>query len=180
MIRAALPADAAAIAQIHIDTWRTTYRGLVPDAYLAGLSYQERTDAWACMLNEPRPHGCVYVAEEAGSVVGFADGGPERSGDLVYGGELYAIYILRAQQGKGAGRLLTSAVAASLAQAGYDALLLWVLARNPAQGFYERLGGRRLRSQQIRIGAATLEEIAYGWPDIRTLFEQGTVAHHEQ
>lgn len=31
--------DARSIAAVHVDTWRTTYAGIVPDDALAALSY---------------------------------------------------------------------------------------------------------------------------------------------
>ena len=46
-IRDATPADIPAIARIHVDSWRTTYRGLMPDDLLAGLSYERRERQWA-------------------------------------------------------------------------------------------------------------------------------------
>ncbi|MEU6929538.1 hypothetical protein AB0A05_10295 [Streptomyces sp. NPDC046374] len=44
-IREAAPSDAAAVAAVHIRSWRAAYRGLVPDAYLDSLDVGERTDA---------------------------------------------------------------------------------------------------------------------------------------
>jgi hypothetical protein len=37
-LRPATVADAAAISHIHVESWRTTYRGVVPDAFLDALS----------------------------------------------------------------------------------------------------------------------------------------------
>jgi hypothetical protein len=43
-------------------------------------------------------------------------------------------------------------------------MIVWVRRDNaPARRFYERLGGTYVRSQPITIGAATLEEVSYGW-----------------
>jgi len=39
-------ADAAGIAKVHVDTWRATYAGLVPDAHLANLHYERSTEFW--------------------------------------------------------------------------------------------------------------------------------------
>lgn len=93
MIREAVAPDAAAIARVHVDCWRTTYAGIVPHDYLANLSYGRREQMWRDVLSAQQPATFVYVAEAAdGQVVGFASGGPERSGHAVYTGELYAIY----------------------------------------------------------------------------------------
>lgn len=45
-VREAQIADAEAIARAHVDTWRTAYQGLVPDEYLAWLSYEQREQFW--------------------------------------------------------------------------------------------------------------------------------------
>jgi hypothetical protein len=71
------------IAKLHVDTWRTTYRGILPDEHLANLSYARRANGWYQILNHALEDGnFTYVAEEeAGEVVGFANGGVERTGD---------------------------------------------------------------------------------------------------
>lgn len=167
-IREATPADALAIAHVHVDAWRTTYRGIVPDDFLRDLSYEGRGAMWAPLLSAPQA-GIVFVAEDDGQAVGFASGGPEMSGDSIYKGELYAIYVLDAYHGQGIGRRLASAIARWLTARGMTSLLVWVAARNPARHFYEALGGKYLRTKQETIGGAAVEEIAYGWTDISKL-----------
>jgi hypothetical protein len=94
LIREAEITDAAAIARVHVDSWRTTYVGIVPTDHLAGLSYEQREQEWHRTLSIPTGLEFVYVAEDtAGNVIGFAWGGPERSGHPVYKGELFAIYL---------------------------------------------------------------------------------------
>jgi GNAT superfamily N-acetyltransferase len=174
-IRTATVHDAAGIAYVHVETWRTTYRGIVPDDFLARLSYAQREQFWHQILTAPDRHTSVYVAEdEQGQVIGFASGGPERSGDPLYTGELYAIYILAHQQGQGVGRQLVTPLVHRLLQQGMQAMLLWVLAENPARKFYERLGGQLVHEKSMTIGGVPLLEVAYGWPNVRTLIEPTT------
>ncbi|HEX9444261.1 MAG TPA: GNAT family N-acetyltransferase [Candidatus Binatia bacterium] len=169
-IRAARLDDAGAIARAHVDSWRTTYAGILPDAYIAGMSYEARERAWRKNLAGGDRDECVYLAEnEKGEVAGFASGGPERSGDAVYRGELYAIYLLQRFQRRGAGRQLTRAVARRLFEAGHASMLVWVLVDNPAAGFYAALGGEVVAEKPVEIGAARLLEAAYGWKDLRLL-----------
>jgi GNAT superfamily N-acetyltransferase len=170
MIREARPEDAPAIARVHVDSWRSTYKGLVPDEHLAALSCERREQGWRDALSNPAHPSFVYVAEdEAGSVVGFASGGPEREGNPDYKGELYAIYLFDRSQRRGFGRQLTQAVARRLLNAGISSMLVWVLAGNPGRAFYEALGGQYLFEKKITIGEKELVEVAYGWQDIRTL-----------
>jgi ribosomal protein S18 acetylase RimI-like enzyme len=167
VVRPAVAADAAGIAHVHVESWRTTYRGIVPDAYLDALSIEERTARWQRVLSADRPGYGVFVAEHGGAVVGFADGGRSDSRVASFTGELYAIYLLAGRQRRGTGERLLRAVAAHLAGAGHDGMMLWVLAENaPARRFYERLGGVVVGEQTITIGGAELAELAYGWPDL--------------
>ena len=59
---------------VHVDTWRAAYRGIVPDGYLEGLSYDESERLWRDVI--AAGDGCVCVAEDGGGVFGFASGGP--------------------------------------------------------------------------------------------------------
>ena len=170
-IREAVPADTPAIARVHVDVWRTTYRGIVPDAYLRTLSYEDREAMWTRILAATDTQVVVVAADEHGDVIGFANGGPERSRDLVYAGEIYAIYILDAYHGQGVGRRLMGAVTGRLADQGMTSLLVWVAADNPAHRFYEALGGTRIRAKHETIGGTEIKEIAYGWTDTDALID---------
>jgi L-amino acid N-acyltransferase YncA len=171
-IRMATVADVAAIARVHVESWRTTYKGIVPDDFLANLTYEQREPLWRQVLSESAGLSLVYVAEDAdGQIVGFASGGPERSGDTVYAGELYAIYLLDDWKRRGIGRQLTVTLVTQLVQAGFASLLIWVLAENPSRRFYEALGGQQVREQPVTIGGVQLIEVAYGWLDARTIID---------
>ena len=169
-IREADVNDAAAIARVHVDSWRTTYTGILPDEHLARLSYDGRERVWRDILNKSESGEFVYIVEDGKrEVVGFASGGPERSGDSLYRGELYAVYLLKDFQRRGAGRQLALASARKLLEAGQESMLVWVLAKNPSRGFYEALGGELLSVKPIKVGEAALLEVAYGWRDLKTL-----------
>jgi hypothetical protein len=51
--------------------------------------------------------------------------------------------------------------------------MLWVIDKNPACLFYERLGGQIIGKQIIKPGKDDLHfiELAYGWVDLKTLVE---------
>ena len=157
---------------MHVDTWRTTYRGILPDDYLAGLSYQEREQKWhEDLSNSVRGEFTFVVEDDQAEIVGFATGGPERDGDPVYQGELLAIYLIGRNQRQGLGRRLVHAVSQRLSHEGYEAMLIWVLAKNSSLAFYEKLGGKVIKSKLVEIGQVELEEVAYGWQSLRPLLE---------
>jgi ribosomal protein S18 acetylase RimI-like enzyme len=167
LIRKALLQDAQAIVKVHVDSWRTTYAGIVSAEFLASLSYQQRQKMWDSILLSPSGPSFVYVAETPDQqVVGFASAGPERGGADASKGEIYALYLLQGFQRHGIGRELFNTAASELRQRGYDSLILWVLADNSARAFYEAMGGMFLREKEVDIGGQHLVEVAYGWKNI--------------
>jgi len=163
-IRLAEVQDAAAIAHVHVQSWLTTYKGLVPEEYLASLNEAERVPLWQEWLTRDIS---VFVAEIEGKIVGFAGGGPIREPLAAYDAELYTIYLLEEVQGRGIGKDLLSAVAEALVGKDHTSMLVWVLEQNPAVRFYEKTGAEHLMSKQIEIGGISLTELALGWPDLR-------------
>lgn len=171
-IRPALPADAEAIACAHVASWRTSYQGIVSDEILANLSVEERARNWQRQLEAPQPGCFVYVAEQDGNILGFSSGGPERSGDLTYKGEVYALYLVKECQRQGIGRMLVEASVISLLANGVESMLIWVLRDNPSRQFYEAIGGVYVREQEIEIRGQKLVEVAYGWKNLRKLVKK--------
>lgn len=118
----------------------------------------------------------MFVAEdESGRIVGFADGGRERSGDPVYDGELYAIYLLQDYQQKGIGRQLFQHVVQHLVKSKFHGMLIWVLADNPSRHFYESMGGLPVRELEIEIAGKRLQEVGYGWSALQTLVDEFSI-----
>src|SRR5262249_24654105 len=147
-LRRASAVDAAAIARVHVDSWRATYRGIISDAHLHSLTYQAREERWRAALTAggARPP----VPQGQGAVCGFADGGESRDPQLA-DGELYALYLSPTVQRRGLGRALLRALAGDLLHDGHASLLAWALRDNPACGFYARLGGEACTQKPIVI-----------------------------
>lgn len=172
IIRSAELTDAGGIARVQVDTWRTAYRGILSDDFLAALSYAQSQTVWQKILSDPAPDRFGYVAgDEHDTVLGFIHGGRERDGRDKFAGEIYAIYVLEAFQRRSIGRRLTAALARRLVDAGLSSLLVWVLEKNRFRAFYEALGGQWLGQKPITVGGKELVEVAYGWRDARTLIE---------
>ena len=161
-IREAGADDASRIARIHVDSWRETYQGLIPARLLNGLQFKQREVDWKSALKQPA-NTVVFVAQWPDGIYGFASAGSERSADPQYGGELYAIYLLQAKQKCGAGQALFDSVRRRLIESGYRSMLVWVLEGNPACGFYEAMGGRRVGNKDERFGKFLLREVGYAF-----------------
>ena len=167
-IRKATPADAPAIAAVHVESWKTTYEGIVPAAYLAQLSVSEKEQLWQRGLTQPK-HS-IFVVEEEGNVCGFISGGKNRATqgkEAEYEGEIYAIYLLKEAQGKGYGTKLVKALVDDFLRERIHSMVVWVLADNPSRRFYERLGGKKIAEEVIDIGGKKLAEWCYGWKNIK-------------
>ncbi len=166
LIRLATEQDAVGIAHVHVQSWRTTYAGLVPEEYLANLDEAQRAVLWSEWLATDVK---VYVAEAQGKIVGFASGGPMREALQTYDGEVYALYLLKEAQGQGIGTALLYELAGALLDEGFISMAVWVLEKNPAMAFYVKSGALPVASKEIEIGGAWLVEIALGWPDLAAL-----------
>ncbi len=68
----AQPADAVAIATLHVESWRSAYRGLLPDAFLDGAVVEDRMNLWRERLNgAAADRQLVLKAISRGALAGF-------------------------------------------------------------------------------------------------------------
>jgi ribosomal protein S18 acetylase RimI-like enzyme len=138
-------ADAAPLAHVQVESWRSSFRGLVPDAYLdQALVEKDRVHDWERLLDGlDRTQAALLVAERDGAGVGFAHVGPSVDTDVDAHtvGELYALHVLPGARGEGVGSALLEAAADRLRGQGFREGVLWVLAGNdPARALYESQG----------------------------------------
>lgn len=160
---------------VHVDTWRSTYRGIVPDAYLDSLSHESSGAKWRQRLMS-RELGRLHLVAEAddGRIVGIAEAGLNEDQKFPsYEAQIYTLYILKDYQHMGIGRMFMRAVAERLIEMGIEDLLVWVISRNPSRGFYARMGGRLLGASTFNIHGQDIEESAYGWDDLSVLLRSG-------
>ena len=165
-IRPAAADDAEGIAQVHVESWRSTYRGIISDSFLDGLTVESRARSWRWTFEHPNENEAIFVAVSNGKIIGFSNGGKNRNPEYPHGGEVYAIYLLKEYHGRGIGKRLFTAVTDSLGRSGYDSFMLWVLKDNPTLGFYQARGGRVIGEKEIEIGGSRLIELAVGWDAI--------------
>ncbi len=166
-IRAAAPSDGPAIARVYVETWRTTYAGLLPDHALVKMSRRRHAAMWSNLIARRGATDAVVVAQSAGAgVVGFGSCGRARGTGLAYDGEVFTLYVLPDHQGAGIGKRLLGALFQGLLERGMRSAVIWVLDRNPARFFYEAMGGRRVAERTQKLWGATLPEAAYGWHNL--------------
>ena len=170
IIRPATPADAAAIAEVRVNAWRTTYKGMIPDAYLAAMKIEDSAALWGKILTAGPNATSVFVAVDAGTVVGFAAGHMLTEPKHGLDAELSAVYLVHAAQRAGIGQRLVATVAAAQRAHGAHGLIVWVIAGNKAaRAFYEKLGAELLIEQPFSWDGMELVETGYGWRDLDSL-----------
>ncbi|WP_416362963.1 GNAT family N-acetyltransferase [Pseudomonas sp. NFX183] len=172
MIRHASPADARAIAQVHISSWQDAYRELMPADYLGALSstLARRESFWMASIESGESK--VWVAQVNKQVVGWVSVGASRDEDAAAQnvGEVMAIYVVAEHWHTGVGLALWNAGLQYLAEQGFEQLTLWVLARNErAVRFYRRVGCVEEAGSErtLERGGVQLVEVRYRLPCIR-------------
>lgn len=155
-VRTAVPSDAAAMARVHVASWRSTYRGLMPDAMLDDPGFVARREGfWTTALTDERfAANRVAVAVDDGAVVGIAMSGPVADADPGVR-HLYVLYLLDGHHGSGAGSALLDAVIEPTEPA-----VLWVADPNPrAQAFYRKRGFVADGVEQVEDGVREIRMV---------------------
>lgn len=135
-IRPATPADVEAISAIHISARQHAYADLLSPQALSVMAEGVTPQMWAMRL----PAGWGLVAVEDGTVVGFVYVCPNPEG-LPGVGDLMALHVDPAHQGRGIGGRLHDAGLEILTRHGFSSFVLWVLEGNErAMRFYRRRG----------------------------------------
>lgn len=169
-VRPAEERDIPGMARVHVETWKTTYRGIVSDRYLDHLSVEwDLGRGFGSWVRQPPSGWKEFIAERDAVVVGFAGGGACQDAQTGFSGELGVIYVLREHQRAGIGRALVRAVVDHLRSTGRTDMLVWVLKENPCRAFYEKIGGTLAQERVVGVAGEKHPEVGYGWRDLGAL-----------
>ncbi|MEU6644858.1 GNAT family N-acetyltransferase [Saccharomonospora sp. NPDC046836] len=149
-VRLATVDDAADIARIQADTWRTAYADIVGPAAIEGLDQAELERHWAGAIEHSGTD--VHLATEGEFAVGFCVAGPAPA-EEVAGADgtvpddatstgLIATVLVEPRWGRrGHGGRLLSAAASGLRARGCDRGITWVAQADSASlAFYRHAG----------------------------------------
>ena len=151
----ATPEDVTSIAALHAASWRSTYRGLLPDLFLDEEVDRNRLDLWQRRFElDEGSRPLTLKAMSGGTLTGFACALIDD--DAEWGTLLDNLHVRPDATSRGIGKLLLGAVLARVREAGVSKRLhLWVLDANTrARRFYEREGG-------VESGTASVELIPH-------------------
>jgi GNAT superfamily N-acetyltransferase len=156
-VRGPVNGDVPAMARVLVDSWRETYRGLMPDDVLDDPSFVARRERfWSAALSDPQySQNKIAVAELDGQLIGVGMSGPARDEDATWDRQLYILYTYAAVHGLGVGAALLDAVIEPTASAG-----LWVADPNPrAQAFYRKHGFAPDGASQVDNGVREIRMV---------------------
>lgn len=170
-VRKASYGDAAAIADIHVSSWKSTYTDLLEERDLSNITYENRRALWETVLRMQKEEQLTFVIHNEEKIVGFISGGPERTKKFNYDSEIYTIYLLDDFQKLGLGTRLLKVFSEGMKNLGYHSLMVWILKQNPSSRFYERYEAKPVGEEVTTIGEGTYQETAYGWKNIDLLLK---------
>lgn len=167
-IREAKLSDAEAIARVYVDSWKSTYKNIIPDSFLERMTYEKRIPQW--INNISRDDNYVYVAEtNDGEIVGVADGGKRETNQFENSGDLTSIYISEEYQGQGIGKKLVERLFSKLKELGYQRIFVEVLDDNKSKLFYEKLGAEFYELTTTEVQGKELNLVIYEWKDVNSV-----------
>lgn len=170
IIRKANISDASGIAKVHVDSWRTTYKGIIPQSFLDGLSYEQRTKLWENNISD-KP-SMIFVAENEGEIIGFVTGGTRNTNEEAGASDLTSIYLLEEWQGKSVGKKLLNQIMIDFLEQGYQKIYVDVLAANKTRQFYQYYGAEYVKTVQLNIAGKILDEEIYVWNNVEKVIQQ--------
>lgn len=139
--READAADAAAIAALHADSWRRTYRGAYADEFLDGDVYSDRLAVWSARLRAADPARRTVVVHDGDALSGFVHVVLDE--DARWGSLVDNLHVAHALKRRGIGtRLIVMAAGVVVTSSASPAMYLWVHEENAAaRSFYRARGG---------------------------------------
>jgi len=132
-LRVAGPDDLSGVVAVFLDCWRQSYRGVLPDRLVDGMTDDDAYALWRRALSG---QGTTVVAVRDDEVLGVTRYAVDASTGFVH-----SLYVSPRARGLGLGRSLLERAAADLAAAQATSATLWVFADNaPSIGFYKACG----------------------------------------
>ena len=149
--------DLGLISNIYEQSWRITYKGMLPARYLKKLPEGN----WKERINRFGSRSMVLVSGDG--YIGTVSFGASSIEKYSGWGEVYTLYLLPQYTGKGLGKRLMDRALAEVKESGYSRVMLFALDKNiSARRFYENYGFKvNGDMMKKRFGHKMVTEIMY-------------------
>ena len=163
MIRAGKLSDADQITAIKVDSWKETYKDLIPKEALNKITYEKEKEKYINKFNNRR----IVVYEENNEILGYSFFGKRQNVNKEkmedYTSEIYALYIKNDFKRKGVGTKLINHIWDTLKKENNEKVLLWCLKDNQnAIDFYKKNGFEYLNNKKEELNGVNIEELSFG------------------
>ena len=170
----AQPEDAAGCAHVNLLSWRSAYKGLIADATLAKLSFDELLKKWEWRFAQNDPGVFCFVAlSDKTELIGYVLCGKNRHPKVETERELMAIYLLDEWRNKGIGKLFVQKALEVFRSQQVSSFVVFALNGNhPTRKFYEAFGPDESTEEEIVIDGITYLHTGYIWkklPSVPTI-----------
>lgn len=151
--------DQVQMARIKVDGWKNAYDSIISASYLNSLDYESQTKRYQASFDEYKD--LVFVAVRGEEVLGYSCFNPIPNIDQ-FDSELVSLYIKPSEIGKGVGTALFLETCKHLASLDCKNMIVWCLSDNQnAIHFYEKLGGKIVKTKDAKIGDAEYKEYGF-------------------
>lgn len=148
LIRKADVTDAGAIGKVSVESWQTTYRGIIADTVLQRLSMEDRVENWKNTIQAD--DSTTFVAVDAEEQIGgYLNMEVNKSAASASIGEITSVYLLENWQGQGIGKTLLLTAFTCFLEQSVHTVQVEVLAANDSRLFYEQLGAEMIEKKNI-------------------------------
>jgi ribosomal protein S18 acetylase RimI-like enzyme len=168
IIEMATIADVPEMARLHVMSWQTAFKGVVPESELRARDVGRSIEGWTTTYHSFPENLCVARESTSRNILGFCCAGPvvkqERSGP--FGFEFYSLHVAPGFYHRGIGTAFLRAGFNRMRDLGLDGAIVWTLDQLvQARRFYEKHGGQVVKRDTCFIGGQKVGEVAYGWPE---------------
>lgn len=115
---------------------------------------------WVSVLENNRT---VFVAETGGKVIGFANASNNNDTNSPYPGEIFTLYVLKSAHKVGIGKQLFEVIKEDLLNQSLFPFVTYVLADNPALGFYQHMGAEIIGEHLENFDGVAIKELQLLW-----------------
>lgn len=162
LIRKANEEDIKKIAEIHVETWRYSYKGIIHRDYLDKFEIENSYNNNLRLLNKEEIY--IYLAEFNDNICAFIIFSlNSRGSDFLNYAEIWGLYVLPDYQNKGVGKKLFNEAKQILCKNKIDNLMLWALKDNKDKEFYKKIGGQVAKEAVLNIGEIPYVIEAWTW-----------------
>ena len=172
IIRKAVPDDAYWIVYVNVHTWYTTYKWLMPDAFLESRinAIDERTEK-ARELIKNWAHYLVVEDSETKEIIWMLIFWASRDENYKNLWEINAIYVLDNYQKLGIGKKLFFEWIKELIKLGYNDMIINVLEWNKTIDFYKKFWWKVAWDRYDSIGKIQIHEYVMFFENLKAIVD---------